>query len=108
MSDEIDRIYTKLAHLEQEITNLRQGYVVVNQRFNESLLAMKLLTVASKEAAQRSAIAAKKALLSCQTAAIAATEAADHAVDTAALSAVRAVGAAAEAAIPLCQDSCRL
>ena len=37
MDKELETIHAKLAALEAEVVNLRQGYVIVNKRYNEAL-----------------------------------------------------------------------
>jgi hypothetical protein len=59
MSDDTDRIYAKLAQLELEIINLRQGYVILNKRYAEVLGTLKDLTLHAMEAAKRAAAAAE-------------------------------------------------
>ena len=61
MSEDTDRIYVKLAQLEQEITNLRQGYVILNKRYGAALGTLKDLTLHAMEAAKRAAVAASVA-----------------------------------------------
>lgn len=62
MSGETERIYTKLGQLAQEITNLRQGYVILNKRCGETLGMLNDLTVHAIKAAKRAAVAAARAL----------------------------------------------
>jgi hypothetical protein len=40
MQGDIDKIYAKLISLETEVTNLRQGYIVVNKRYTEALSSL--------------------------------------------------------------------
>ena len=72
MKEDIEKIYAKLISLETEIANLRQGYMVVNQRYAEAIGTLKSLTASALEAAKRAAIAAEKALLAAQSSAAAA------------------------------------
>lgn len=41
MNQEIEKIYAKLIDLESEVANLRQGYIVVNQRYAEAIGSLK-------------------------------------------------------------------
>jgi len=66
MTSKIEKIYAKLLSLEAEVSNLRQGYIVVNQRYTEAIGALKLLTTSALEAAKRAAIAAEKALVAAK------------------------------------------
>ena len=69
------KIYAKLADLETEISALRDGYMLVNQRYADTLASMKTLTALTLEAALRSASAAEKSAQASQNAAQAASAA---------------------------------
>lgn len=56
MDADTEKIYARLGQLEAEIANLREGYVIVNARYNQSLAGMKQLT-------HHSTLAANKCLL---------------------------------------------
>jgi len=100
MSVESEKIiFAKLAGLEDEIKNLREGYLTINKRYSDVLISLKDLTSHSTEAAKRAAIAAEKAAFASRKAAGAAKEAAHHSIILAAEEAAEAAGAAAEAAI---------
>lgn len=98
ISDSEKKIFAKLATLETEITTLRDGYLVVNQRYSAALGTMKTLTALTLDAALRSATAAEKSALASKNAAAAAVAAASVPVIEAALSAAEAAGLAAVAA----------
>lgn len=66
MNKEMEQIHARMGELEREITNLRQGYVIVNQRYSESLLSLKELSSFTTQAAKRSALAADHALLAAR------------------------------------------
>ena len=91
MKDDIEKIYAKLVNLETEVTNLRTGYIVVNQRYAEAMGSLKALTASALEAAKRAAIAAEKALLAAKSSATAAKLAASESVIDAAEAAAEAV-----------------
>lgn len=86
LTEENEKIYARLAELEREIRNLREGYSIVNRRFSAVLESLKELASNATAAAIRSA-AARKAADACTNAAKAAQVAADHAVIDAAESA---------------------
>jgi transglutaminase/protease-like cytokinesis protein 3 len=98
MKDDIEKIYAKLVSLEVEVTNLRTGYIVVNQRYADAMGSLKALTASALEAAKRAAIAAEKALLAAKSSATAAKLAASESVIDAAEAAADAAAASAEAA----------
>ena len=97
MEQEAAKIYEKLAALETEVLSLRDGYLVVNKRYSETLHSLKSLTTDASEAAQRAAAAAEKSLLACDNAAKAASLAADNNALQAALAAASAAESSAEA-----------
>lgn len=86
MTEENEKLYARLAELEREIRNLREGYSIVNRRFSAVLESLKDLASNATAAAIRSA-AARKSADACTNAAKAAQVAADHAVIDAAESA---------------------
>lgn len=86
MTEENEKLYARLAELEREIRNLREGYSIVNRRFSAVLESRKDLASNATAAAIRSA-AARKSADACTNAAKAAQIAADHAVIDAAESA---------------------
>ena len=55
MQEEAAKIYEKLAALETEVLSLRDGYLIVNKRYSETLQSLKALTTDASEAAQRAA-----------------------------------------------------
>lgn len=72
-SEERDARFTaRLEQLEQDIASLRQGFLVVNARYAQTMQSLKLLTDATLEAALRAASAAEKAALACKNATAAA------------------------------------
>lgn len=103
--DSEQRISAKLAQIEADISMLREGYLVVNKRYAETLQTLKALTEHSLEASLRSATAAEKAALACRNATAAAVSSASEnviaamqaAAEAAALAAVAASEAAAAA-----------
>ena len=99
MKDDIEKIYAKLVSLETEVSNLRQGYILVNAQYTKALAGLKSLTNSALEAAKRSAVAAEKALLAAKNSALAAKLAASEAVVAAAEAAADAAAASAEASI---------
>jgi len=99
MSEEIEKIYSKLIALETVVSDLRQGYLIVNQRYTNALASLKELTAHASEAAKRSAASALKAAEAAKNASLAAAEAAAIPVLTAADAAAVAAAHAAEAAI---------
>ncbi len=98
MEQEAAKIYEKLAALETEVLGLRDGYLLVNKRYSETLHSLKSLTTDASEAAQRAAAAAEKSLLACDNAAKAASLAADNNALQAALAAAASKSAARAAA----------
>ena len=86
MTEENEKLYARLAELEREIRNLREGYSIVNRRFSAVLESLKDLASNATAAAIRSA-AARKSADACTNAVKAAQIAADHAVIDAAESA---------------------
>ena len=96
---DIEKIYAKLVSLETEVTNLRNGYVIVNKRYTEALTTLKTLTQTSLVAAKRAAVAAEKASHAAKICATAAKAAAEKYVIDAAEAAASAAAMAAEAAI---------
>lgn len=113
MSEEIDRIHSRLTELEIEIANLRQGYIVVNERYNAAMESLRMLTTHATEAAKRAETAAQHFGIASKSAAVVAsdvaeksmvavaeraTEAADTAADAAAEAAASAAAAATTAA----------
>ena len=73
MSEEIPKIYAKLVALETVVSDLRQGYLIVNQRYTNALASLKDLTAHASEAAKRSATGALKAAEAAKNASMAAT-----------------------------------
>ena len=59
---------------------MRQGYVVVKQRYSEALDALKMLTQTSLEAAKRAAVSAEKSAIAAKSSARAASVAASEVV----------------------------
>ena len=76
MADEIKLIQSKLVSLETEVSDLRQGYIIINRRYTNALASLKDLTAHASESAKRSANAAIKAADAARNASTAATEAA--------------------------------
>ena len=99
MADDIEKIYAKLIAHESEIMNLRQGYMIVNERYTQALHSLKELTDTAAHAAKQACIAAEQATISTRKCAEAAKKAADQQVIDAAEAAAtkRATLAAAEA-----------
>ena len=91
-------IYAKLAQMEADIAGLRDGYLIVNKRYTQTLESVKLLTQHTLEAAMRAALAAEKAALACKTATQAAIASANAAVVDATRAAAQAAGLSAVAA----------
>jgi hypothetical protein len=102
-------IHAKIAQLEADIASLRDGYMIVNKRYAQTLDSMKLLTQSALEAALRAANAAEKAAQASKNAAAAAmasasakiidaTHAATEAASLAAVAAAEAAAAASAAA----------
>ena len=99
MTKDLQNIYAKLVILETEVSDLRQGYVIINRRYSNALASLKDLTALATEAAKRSANGAIKAAEAAKNASTAATEAAAIPVLKAADAAADAASAAAESAI---------
>ena len=59
MSEDIEKLYTRMIELETEVGNLREGYIIVNKRYSDSLASLKELT----ETPPRPPIAPQKPLL---------------------------------------------
>lgn len=76
MTSEIKLIQSKLLSLETEVSDLRQGYIIINRRYSNALMTLKELTGHASESAKRSANAAIKAANAAKNASTAATEAA--------------------------------
>ena len=91
MKEDIDKIYAKLVSLETEVTNLRQGYMVVNLRYTAALSSLKELTNSATLAAKKACIAAEQAAIATNKCAIAAKEAASKSVIEAAEAAADAL-----------------
>ena len=70
--EQIKKIFDKLSALESEVAALREGYVVVNKRYTQTLDSVKGLTANALEAAMRSAAAAENSALACKHATAAA------------------------------------
>lgn len=98
MNAELEKVYERLAEMGREIGNLRQGYVIVNERYTKALSTLGDMTAGAKEAAHRASSAATFAMQATRKAVEAAREAAAHAVIPAAEEAAQAAWAAAEAA----------
>jgi hypothetical protein len=96
--DSEQRISAKLAQIEADISMLREGYLVVNKRYADTLQTMKALTEHSLEASLRSATAAEKAALACRNATAAAVSSASENIITATQAAAEAAALAAVAA----------
>jgi hypothetical protein len=92
------KILAKLTDLENEISTLREGFLIVNKRYADTVDNMKLLTSQSLEAAMRSAAAAERAAMACKAANAAAHAAAAQSVIEATSLASEAAGLAALAA----------
>ena len=96
-------IHAKIAQLEADIASLRDGYMIVNKRYTQTLVSLKQLTQNALEAALRAATAAEKAALASKNATAAALSSASAkiigalhaAVEAASLAAVSAAEAAA-------------
>jgi hypothetical protein len=41
ITDEIQKIYSKLVLLEAEVSDLRQGYLIINRRYTNALASLK-------------------------------------------------------------------
>lgn len=67
--DSDKQIHSRMAQLVVDIGSLRDGYMIVNKRYTQTLYAMKQLTQNSLEAALRAATAAEKAALASKNAA---------------------------------------
>ncbi|WP_114636717.1 hypothetical protein [Polynucleobacter necessarius] len=59
MQEDIEKIYAKLVNLETEIQNLREGYIIISERYTVAISSLKSLTASALEAAKRAAVAAK-------------------------------------------------
>jgi membrane protein involved in colicin uptake len=99
VSEENESIHARLSSLENEVTNLREGYLIISRRYNEALKSLKDLTTNAAEAALRAAASAEKSAYASKKAAEAAKEAVAGSVMTAANEAAEAAEAAAMAAI---------
>ena len=93
-----EQIHARLVALETEIMNLRQGYIVTNERYSNALIALRVLTTHSMDAAKRAAASAKKCVIAVQRALDAARQASDRSADRTVEFAVAAAEASAEAA----------
>ena len=40
-TSETDKIYARIAELSQEVTNLRQGYTIVNKRYGDAIRSLR-------------------------------------------------------------------
>lgn len=99
MDEVTNKIYAKLAEFEREIKNLREGYLIVGKRYSESIESLKLLTLHSREAAERAAASAIKSAAAARSAATAAATAVAHQAEEVSLQAsAHASGAAKRAA----------
>ncbi len=87
MDEQTEKIYARLAAMDREIANLRQGYVIVNKRYTEALASLRRLITHATDAARKSSQAAQKAEIACRNAASAAHEAAEQHVISAAAAA---------------------
>lgn len=92
MTEAEQKLYSKMEAIEHKLVNLRQGYLIVNKRYNEAIGSLKELT-------QHTMIAAKKAA----EAALISRQAADRAAAAARLAADSHIIAAAEAAADAAQ-----
>ena len=70
----------RFEQLEAELQTLKEGYLVVNKRYAETLISMKQLTSSSLEAASRAAVAAEKSAQAARNSADAAIGAANEKV----------------------------
>ena len=61
------RIYEKLQSMEERIDDLKSGYLLINQRYSETLSVLKRLTSSTLEAATRAAVSAEKSADACHT-----------------------------------------
>jgi hypothetical protein len=84
MSEETDKIYARLAAQHTEIANLRQGYVIVNNRYATALESLRMLSSNAREAMKRAEAAAQKAAFAAKSAADVASEVVAAAVTEAA------------------------
>ena len=91
-------IHAKIAQLEADIASLRDGYMIVNKRYAQTLDSMKLLTQSALEAALRAANAAEKAAQASKNAAAAAMASASAKIIDATHAATEAASLAAVAA----------
>ena len=98
MSTELEKVHEKLAGLEREIKELREGYVIANKRYTEALATLSEMVANAKEAASRAATAAKLAAHATRRSVDAAKEAAAQSVIPATEEAANAAWASAEAA----------
>lgn len=98
MNEEMDRIHSRLTQLEIEITNLRQGYIVVNERYNAAMESLRLLTTQATEAAKGAEAAAQHFGIASKSAAVVANDVAEKSVVTVAERATEAADTAAEVA----------
>ena len=71
------RIYEKLQSMEERIDDLKSGYLLINQRYSETLSVLKRLTSSTLEAATRAAVSAEKSADACHNAMDAAIAAAN-------------------------------
>ena len=98
MNQETEKLYATLAALQQELTNMRQGYILVNQRYAQALDSLNALINSTAEAATLAAIAADKAVSEAANEALAARELAAKVVIATAKTAAEAVEEVAQAA----------
>lgn len=75
VTGETEKLYARLGELEQEVSNLRNGYQIVNKRYGKALSSLKELTMHAREAAIQASTAATNILLAARSAANAAREA---------------------------------
>lgn len=61
MSEETEKIHARLVGLEIEVKNSREGYVVVNTRYNAALESLSELAKNATDAAKRAAESAAEA-----------------------------------------------
>ena len=84
MSEMNDPLYARVVSIEKELINLRQGYVIVNDRYNSAMSLLTKVSSHSVVAAQKAAVSARNSETAAGNAAEAAKIAADHAVLSAA------------------------
>ena len=98
MTKGLAALSSRLLLIEQEVSNLRQGYAVVSARYIAALNSLKSFTVHAMEAAKRASLAAQRAAETARRACETTQGAIDKSIGFAAAASVVTAQFAAEAA----------